>query len=305
MKIRTKTRHPAAAVVNKTAGGMVSDESHRELSDMIRGAFAGASVVFAGSGSEIVQAAEHALGQGSTLIIAGGGDGTISAVASVVAGKQAVLGVLPMGTLNHFAKDLGIPADLPAAVRALAAGHERKVDVGEVNGRVFINNSGLGLYPAIVRMREKRQERGASKPRAAAAAAFRALVHYRLLSVRVIADGQEIIRKTPIVFVGNNRYSMEGLNAGTRVRLDTGKLSLVMPRASGRLRLFWFSLRALVGRDRPGHDLDILSAQELLIGAGHRIVQVTLDGEVATMNAPLRYRVRPGALRVMAPMPVQ
>jgi diacylglycerol kinase family enzyme len=89
------------------------------------------------------------------------------------------------------------------------------------------------------------------------------------------------------------------------VRLDTGKLSLVMPRASGRLRLFWFSLRALVGRDRPGHDLDILSAQELLIGAGHRIVQVTLDGEVATMNAPLRYRVRPGALRVMAPMPVQ
>lgn len=303
MRIRRKTKSPATAIVNRTAGGMVAGESRRELARLIEGAFAGAAVIFAGSGGDAVQAAKKALGQGSTLVIAGGGDGTISAIASVVAGTPAVLGVLPMGTLNHFAKDLGIPTDLPSAVGALAAGREVRVDIGEVNGRVFINNSGLGLYPVIVRLREKKQEQGASKRRAALAAAARALARYRLLTVHVIANGQEIIRKTPIVFVGNNEYTREGLSMGTRPRLDAGKLSLVIPHAAGRLRLLWFSLRALLGRDRPGQDLDIISAEEFVIGAGHRFVQVTLDGEVATMDAPLRYRIRPGALKVMAPTP--
>lgn len=305
MKVWGKKGSRVTAIVNRSAGAMIADESRREISGLIRGVYAGASVVFSDSGADAVESAGKALGQGCRMVVAGGGDGTISAIASVLAGTQAVLGVLPLGTLNHFAKDLGISDDLQEAVHTLAAGREVRVDVGEVNGRVFINNSGLGLYPAIVRLREKKQEQGASKRWAALTAALGSLARYRLLDVRTIANGREIIRKTPIVFVGNNEYIMEGLNMGTRPRLDAGKLSLVIPHAAGRLGLLWFTLRALVGRDRPAQDIDVLSARELLIRAGHGIVQVTLDGEVVTMETPLSYRMRPGALRVMAPLPGQ
>src|SRR5205085_3689399 len=105
----------------------------------------------------------------------GGGDGTQSAIASRLAGTQLVHGVLPLGTLNHFAKDLGIPLQLDEAVRTLAEGRVLEVDVGEVNGRVFINNSSLGLYPEIVRERELQQMRlGKSKWRALASASLHA-----------------------------------------------------------------------------------------------------------------------------------
>ena len=90
--------------------------------------------------------------------MAAGGDGTINSVASAVVGSEKSLGVLPFGTMNHFAKDLHIPLDLEGAVNTIVAGHKTKVDVGEVNGRIFLNNSSLGLYPSIVRERQKQRD---------------------------------------------------------------------------------------------------------------------------------------------------
>src|SRR5205823_8463154 len=117
-------------------------------------------------------------------------------------------GVLPLGTLNHFAKDLGIPLELPDAVRNLVSGQPMAVDVGEVNGRIFLNNSGLGLYPDIVHDREKQQRRlGRGKWPAAVWAALAALRRFPFLSMRVTADGQRLARRTPFVFIGNNAYT--------------------------------------------------------------------------------------------------
>ena len=153
----------------------------------------------------------------------------------------------------------------------------------------------------IVNLREERQEQGVPKRRAMIVACLHALARYRLLSVHVTAGGKRIIRRTPIVFVGNNEYAMDGLNLGSRSRLDSGELSLVIPHHIARLGLAWFVLKALMGGGRNDPNLDVLPAREFVIRAGHRIVQATVDGEVVTLTTPLNYRIRAGDLRVLAP----
>ena len=128
---------------------------------------------------KLSQQAEAAVAEGAKLVVAGGGDGTISAVAGALAGSDTRLGILPLGTLNHFARDLGIPFDPDAAARLIAQGRDRRVDVAEVNGRVFINNSAVGLYPLMVRDREaQRSKLGRSKRGAMAVAAGRTLLRF-------------------------------------------------------------------------------------------------------------------------------
>jgi diacylglycerol kinase family enzyme len=210
--------------------------------------------------------------------------------------------VLPLGTLNHFAKDLGIPLDLDEAVRNLATGRARQVDVGEVNDRIFLNNSSLGLYPDIVHDREKQQRRlGRGKWPAALWATLSALRRYPILSVKLLVDGDRLARHTPFVFIGNNEYRMEGLSIGERACLDAGTLSLYVAQHPGRLGLLRFALRALCGRLAQERDFDVLLANEMEIATPHRHLRVATDGEVNVMKTPLRYRVRPGALTVIVP----
>ncbi|MEP7220298.1 MAG: diacylglycerol kinase family protein, partial [Bacteroidota bacterium] len=153
-----------SVIINKGSGTEQGNDPADDLAGRLDAAGLNATIELAGSGEEIISLAKRALADGRTMIVAGGGDGTINAVASLVVGTGTVLGVLPFGTLNHFAKDLGIPPDLDQAVDILANGTARLVDVGEVNGRIFLNNSSIGLYPNIVRHREMQQERlGRSK----------------------------------------------------------------------------------------------------------------------------------------------
>jgi len=114
------------------------------------------------------------------------------------------------------------------AAQTIVEGYAINVDVGEVNRRIFLNNSSLGLYPTIVREREKQQRLGAGKWPAFVWAAVAALRRYPFLDVRLSADGKEFSRRTPFVFVGNNEYLMERLTIGMRECLDKGQLSLYM-----------------------------------------------------------------------------
>jgi diacylglycerol kinase family enzyme len=219
-----------------------------------------------------------------------------------MAGSGVAFGVLPLGTLNHFAKDLGIPLALDQAVRLLAGGRRAQVDVGEVNGRIFLNNSSLGLYPDMVHDREKQQRRlGRGKWLAALWASLAALRRYPFLSVRVDAGGERLARRTPFVFIGNNEYTMQGLAIGERARLDAGKLSLYVAQRPGRLGLLRFALRALTGRLASARDFDVLLSETIDIETRHRQLRVATDGEVNLMTTPLRYRVRPAALTVIVP----
>ncbi|GAB3416075.1 diacylglycerol kinase family lipid kinase [Massilia agilis] len=292
----------AAVIVNGSAGSGHDQDTARTLREQFGAAGIEAAVTLADGGAAIIDAAHKAAQSDAELVVGGGGDGTINAVASVLVGTGRPFGVLPLGTLNHFAKDLGMPLALDQAVRALATGRPRQVDVGEVNGRIFLNNSSLGLYPDIVHDREKQQRRlGRRKWLAAAWASLAALRRYPFLSVRLVVEGQRLARRTPFVFIGNNQYTMQGFSIGERARLDQGVLSLYVAQRPGRLGLLRFALRALMGTLAQDRDFDVLLAAEMEVTTLRPRIRVATDGEVTVMDSPLRYRVRPGALTVIVP----
>jgi diacylglycerol kinase family enzyme len=293
---------PALAVLNARSGTGSDAARADEVRSLCAEAGLEAEVVLAHDAEAIFAAVQRAREAGVGLVIAGGGDGTQSAVASKLAGTRIVQGVLPLGTLNHFAKDLGIPLKLEDAVRTLVAGRVLDVDVGEVNGRVFINNSSLGLYPEIVRERELQQVRlGKSKWRALASATLHATEGRPALAVRVDSEDEQQVRRTPFVFVGNNPYTMEGFDIGARASLQTGELALYMARRQGRLGLLWMALRALARRLDQADDFETVTGTRFVISTHRSRVRVSADGEVLMMDMPLRYAIRPRALRVMVP----
>jgi diacylglycerol kinase family enzyme len=293
---------PAAVIVNAGAG-----QGHDgSLSAALREKFAAvgidADVTLAGSGEEMVGVAREAVDDGIRLVVAGGGDGTMNAVASALVDGPATFGVLPLGTLNHFAKDLNIPLALDDAIANVAHGRPVAVDVGEVNGRIFLNNSSLGLYPDIVRDRVKQQRRlGRGKWLAFCWATLAALHRYPFLSLRLHVHGAEHARRTPFIFIGNNAYTMQGLNIGERTRLDEGRLSLYMAQRPTRFGLVRLACHALAGRLAQARDFDVLLAEDLTIQARRKLLRVATDGEVSLMAPPLNYRSRPGALTVLVP----
>jgi diacylglycerol kinase family enzyme len=206
-------------------------------------------VVVTKRGDDISALVARALGEHRHPIVAGGGDGTVSAVAGKLAGTDTPLGVLPMGTLNHFAKDVGIPLSLAAAVRNLFTGQISKVDVGEVDGRVFVNNSGVGFYPHFVRQREE-QEKHKHVKRLAFMLALRSVIQrYFRLRMKVHMDQAEALEHaTPFLFVGNNRYRTSGLQIGTRPELNSGRLWVCTAPTSGRRNVISVAMRTLAGR---------------------------------------------------------
>src|SRR5215213_208845 len=258
-------------------------------------------ISLAQNGAEVTELATEAARGPYEVIVAAGGDGTVNSVAAAVVDSDKILGVLPLGTLNHFAKDLGIPLDLQAAARTIVAGHSTEVDVAEVNDRIFLNNSSLGLYPIIVREREKRQRLGSGKWPAFIWAMIQALRRYPFLDVRLRVNGELLDRTTPFVFVGNNDYAMNLFNIGVRDRLDRGLLSVYITHRTSRLRLIGLALRAVFGRLRNDKDFLALRSNEVKILTGHNRLRVAFDGEIEVMKPPLEYRVRSRALRVIVP----
>jgi diacylglycerol kinase family enzyme len=242
------------------------------------------------------------LAQRPRIVVAGGGDGTVTSVAARLLDSDTVLGVLPLGTLNHFAKDLELPLELDGAARVIADGAMRTIDVGEVDGRVFLNNSSLGLYPRIVVDREAARRRlHLGKWPALARATWRALREPHALTITLHVDGATLRRRTPFLFVGNNRYTLQGLEAGRREHLDGGRLSLHVLREQTPLGFLWLALRTLCGRMSTARDFESRTAAGFQVDAAGDAIDVACDGEVTRVPLPLRYRVRPRALRVLAP----
>jgi diacylglycerol kinase family enzyme len=287
-----------AVIGNPTAGAR--EDPIAPVERALREAGAEVSVRRA-SGGDIADAARRAAEE-CDIVAAMGGDGTLSSVASVLAGTSTPLLVLPAGTLNHFAKDLGVPLDAAEAALLVRDGVRRRVDVAEVNGHLFINNSSIGAYPLAVALREHLQDaHGIGKWKAMARAALRTFHRFPTVTVRVEGDGDEVRLRTPFVFVGNNPYGGEGVKPTERARLDTGRLGVITAEATTRREATRLALLAALGR------LDDASAvwrgepAEATVETTAASLLVALDGEVERLETPLRYRSRPGALLVFAP----
>ena len=290
-----------AVVLNASSGGGAAEEATARLKELFDAAGRDVRVSLPRRGEGISEAMGRAVKEGCESLVAGGGDGTINAGATAVLGTGIPLGVLPLGTLNHFAKDLGIPLDLEEAARVILEGIICKVDVGEVNSRIFVNNCSLGAYPAIVRLRERYRSKLRGKWLAALWAALTVLRRHPFMAVRIVLEEETIIRRTPMLLVASNEYRMAGINPGTRESLAGGRLALYVLNAERRpslLRLAWDVL--LKGADQV-KEVDQITVEEAAVETRRSLLHVALDGEVTFLKSPLALRIRPGALRVHVP----
>jgi len=240
--------------------------------------------------------------RGDRLVVVGGGDGTISAAASALIGSKTALGVLPLGTLNHFARDLGIPIKLEEAAALIAKGKPRPVDVAEMNGHIFINNSAIGLYPLMVLDREAQQKKlGRSKRLAMVVASVRTLARFNHQRLTLTVNDEKEQVDTPLLFVGNNDYRLDLGAPGQRESIDDGTLSVFVMRKKTRRGLIAAMIRVLFNRTRPDDMVALDNVQRLRVSSHRSKLAVSMDGEVVGAAPPLDYKVRANALRVIAP----
>jgi diacylglycerol kinase family enzyme len=287
-------------ILNAHAGTVASSANlQSRIADLFGAAGLNIEIISV-AGKDMSAAAKRAVVENHETIVAAGGDGTVNTVAAEVAGTEKTLGVLPLGTLNHFAKDLHLSLDLEGAVRTIAEGNIASVDVGEVNGRVFVNNSSLGIYPHIVHRRVVEQMRlRIGKRPAYIWATMHAFRRFPFLDLRIEVEGKTLKRETPFLFVGNNEYELTGFRIGARRRLDAGKLGLYLTHRVGRWGLIRVAFRALLGHLSQEKDFASYLIDEAFVEAPRHLILVATDGEVKWMKSPLHYRSRPRDLRVI------
>jgi YegS/Rv2252/BmrU family lipid kinase len=289
-------------LLNRGGGAFVADpQLRKKVAAALKAAGVDAKIEMIDGGDCEVRAKAIAE-RGDPLLVVGGGDGTIGAAASAMVGSKTVLGILPLGTLNHFARDLGLPADLTETARLIAAGKSRRVDVAEMNGRIFINNSAIGLYPLMVVDRDMQRERlGRSKRLAMIVASMRTLARFHRHRLALTVNGKKRLVDTPLLFVGNNDYRIDIAAPGKRESLDDGQLCVLVMRKKSASGLIAASIRALFNRARADDMVQLDGVERLTVGSARSQLRVSLDGEVVRAEPPLEYRIRKKALRVIAP----
>lgn len=292
-----------AVVINKEAG--TASSAGQDVIEKISSQFEYHKIkaeFFLTEGSEIKARVRSLIPMGFDIITIAGGDGTLNSGASILSGTEIPMGILPMGTLNHFAKDLDIPLGIEGAVMTIAQGTPQKVDIGEVNGKIFINNSSVGLYPRAVKFRDRHIEKlGGGKWLAMILASLTVFTHFPLFNIKLETDDDSLIRHTPFVFIGNNEYKLDLFNLGKRESIRGGKLSIYTAHCKGRWSMLRIALLALFNRLDQAKNFDLQFTENLRLESRRKVVEVSLDGEVIHMAPPLNYRIRPLELTVILP----
>lgn len=302
------THHRSLALLwNSSSGWSDSDEARQMVETVLGTNGSNISVQQVERGMNVPEVSKGLAASGPDVLVAAGGDGTINAAASALIHQKTALGVIPAGTLNHFARDLQIPLDAEEAARAVISGRVVQVDAAAVNGRVFINNSVLGLFPNYRSVREAWERHGFGSTRvgrfiATVAACLK--VFWRLPHLTIsfeIEGGRRRTLRTPFVLVGNNEHRMQGWALGERSSMDSGKLWVYAMRPCSRWRLLRLVIGLVFGRSPRESIFEVFPASRLTIDSKKRRIGVGIDGEMVRMLAPLHYECLPGALRVVAP----
>lgn len=288
---------PLPVIVN--VGGGAASHAGDALREQVEGAFAAAGKTIQlelVDGDALADAiAGHA---GSGRVAVGGGDGTLATAAQGLSESGDELAILPLGTRNHFAGQLGIPADLAAAAKIAVTGRARRVDLGQAGERSFINNFSTGAYVDLVREREMSR---LPKLAATLPAAWRTLRKLRARRYELSIDGETRTVETPLLFIGNNRYEVDEGRPTERAALDEGLLSVYAAAPLSRAALLVAAFHALVGRPRMGRDFVLdLSAREIRVNGPAASIDVALDGEPLRCELPLTVRLLPRALAVVS-----
>ena len=295
----------AYVILNQRSGSSGQDDGVApRVIDRLRASGFDASVLVVRSGAELHDAVRVAAEGDAELIVAGGGDGTICSVASALTGTGKVLGVLPLGTFNFFARRLNIPLELEPALEVLVSGKDASLHVGEVNGHVFLNNASIGLYPAVLQHRESTyRQLGRSRPAAYLSTALVLLQPPAFLNLRLTADGVPLSRRTPLLFVGANAAQLETFAIPGAGCIDRGRLAAYITRPLGALGLSRLAVRAFFRGLYGAQELEVVCAHELHVEMRPRRIRVAIDGEIRVLATPLTFRWRSQPLRVICGAP--
>lgn len=281
----------------KNSGGSFPDEIREKFTSA--GIYAENFIV---DGKKIMTKCMEFINSNFDMIVAAGGDGTINSIASVLIGKDMPLGILPLGTFNHFAKDLNIPLNLDEAVGVILKRKIHKVDTGQVNDHFFINNSSIGMYPRMVRHRNSLQERlGGNKWLAMGTAVSKVFTQFPNLKIEIEFNESAESLETPIVFIGNNIYQMDVFNMGKRDRIDQGKLGVFYINSGGRFSILKTAFLAAINRLNQSKLFKLIITEKLKIQSRKSHLNVSLDGEVRKLQLPLMYKILPQSLNVIVP----
>lgn len=250
---------------------------------------------------EMTQKIRKAVQQGIKRVLISGGDGTIALAASQVAGKTTELGIIPSGTLNHFAQRSGIPINSLQAIDIALNGTAKPVDAGYVNDSLFINTSSVGAYPTFVRSRNYLENRMHYLP-ASIIAGIRRLLKFR--SVRVILAGEP--RRTPLVFIGVGEREVNLPALGQVKKSGCRGLHVMAVNCSSKLEVFMLIIKSIFAGVDPmkrERRLENLIVNNIELNFRHRKKKntVALDGELEGLYTPLKYRFAPGEILVALP----
>lgn len=262
-------------------------------------------LVEVGPGQPLQSLAERAVADAAVanaVVVAAGGDGTVSTVARACFLRGVPLGVVPTGTFNYFAREWGVPEDPADALRAALAGRRVPVDVGFVNGRLFINNASFGIYPRLIRERESTSARlGRSRWVARLAAFVSLLRRQRRFAVSLETQGVRQMRRATMVFVGNNGLQLQQLGLEVADCVTLGRLAVIVQPRIARWHRLRQLLLGLLGRLHQEATLECFCASTLVVDSKRRMIELAIDGELCRLPPPLVFSKGARALTLMLP----
>lgn len=289
-------------ILNAKSGSQKAEEARAAIEKVLHESGRKFRVSMA-AGEDLKELAKKCATEDCEILVAAGGDGTICCVAEVALATSKTLGVIPLGTFNYFAKNLEIPLEPAEAAAVVLEGETVRASVLDLDGRLILNNTSIGIHPAVMLKRRRMYRRwGRNQISAYLSVALTAFQPPPRLRVRLATDEGEIVRETPLVMVCSNAFQMEGFALAGRECLAEGKFALYVARMAGRLTIFRLGLRTLLRRLRPGVDYDVICTSDVTIETlRHRRFRAAVDGELERLESPLRFRMGDQALCVLRP----
>ncbi|MGE0153400.1 MAG: diacylglycerol kinase family protein [Reyranellaceae bacterium] len=238
------------------------------------------------------------------ILVAAGGDGTVNACAAAAAGTDIPFAVVPLGTFNYFARDIGMPLEPAAAAAAILDGVVAPAHVARLNQHLFLVNASIGLYVRLIEEREKHEATlGRNRLVAVASGLVTALRGHYAMTLDMVVDGKPVQVRTPLVFLGKNYLQLRNLELDIAECIAAGEIGVIMLQDANKLTIVGMAWQALLGRLDAANKLHAFCAQTLEIGTRRSPVSAVIDGEIVALQSPLKVEIQRNALQVVRPRP--
>lgn len=289
----------ASVILNEGSGSRGAPELMQQIQEAFREHGVHASILPL-SGSPSPQRVASWVRDAQGQLAVAGGDGTINLVASACRRAGRPLGIIPAGTFNYVARNLGLPADVREAVRVIVEGSPQPMAAGEINGHLFLNNAGFGLYSHMIEQREADKQRFGRHRLVAFLSGLRVLSRrFPIYDLSFQADGREQLLRTTTLFFGVNALQLENYKIGVAECVSRGQLAVLSLRIDSRLDIAEAALAALLGKTESADSVSATCASSVRVTTRRRSLKIAVDGEIRVLRPPLTVRFVPDALQVL------